>query len=696
MSSNLVTKIKTHLAFSACLVFCAAVLLIHLGGFGIFEPDEARRVGVVERIRQGQTVDLFPLDLEARSAAVLTNSFGDSEIMYRLPSVIFGLIAVTLLYLLLLPLIGAQTAVVSAVALVGSPFFLFHARQLTSAMPSITFEIAAIGGAMLAVTAQSSRARIAGLAVAAIGVILGSLSRGFAVGAAAPLLAVTFGALSSGLFHTDQEHAGNRRMLIVCLGIIGALCAFVIAGVVIFSPNDIPLLTGKETNAAVSKHTFEFAFEQMVYGWFPLCTLAPVAVAGLFRPSGSEPKGRAFVRTAAVYGVLLGYAAQVVSLDINGIQFASCALPMAMLIALGIEDLLNAATSRRFDVFVAAALLAVLIRDFAQNIQTLFYGFGQASLPVPKTFVKPVLEAGLFSIPTALLIVFGFLPKKWRIRPLSIALTFAAPMTFAVFITFFLIPETAVHLSSKYGVEMVEKYRNGDERIAFYDMTKPAKYMTKLSTIRELADWLSRDERVFALFPPKDLSLLDREMRNRSKKRVTVLEKGGERFMLSVSKPLAKEKDINPLKDFVQSTPFADTLPNATNINFNDVTSLLGWSLESEGDKNRLNRGQDLIFTSYWRVDGRIAGNYKMFMHFDGPGGRLSGDHDMFNNEYPTSQWQKGDYLKEVFRLEVPMYQARGKYSVRIGLYNDKGRLKIKDEPDAEENSMIITHIEIE
>jgi hypothetical protein len=254
----------------------------------------------------------------------------------------------------------------------------------------------------------------------------------------------------------------------------------------------------------------------------------------------------------------------------------------------------------------------------------------------------------------------------------------------------------SVHLSSKYGVQMVQKYRTGGERVAVYNMSKPQSSMTKLTSVRDLADWLSKEERVFALFPPKDLSLLDREMRNRNQKRAFVLEKGGERFMLAVSKPLSKEKNISSLKDFVQSKPFLETLPNSMNLNFNDAATLLGWSLESEGDENRLNRGQDLIFTSYWRVDGRIPSNYKMFMHFDGPGGRLNGDHDMFNNEYPTSQWQKGDYLKEVFRMEVPIYQSRGEHSVRIGLYNDKGRLKIKDEPKAEENSLIITTIEIE
>ena len=102
------------------------------------------------------------------------------------------------------------------------------------------------------------------------------------------------------------------------------------------------------------------------------------------------------------------------------------------------------------------------------------------------------------------------------------------------------------------------------------------------------------------------------------------------------------------------------------------------------------------MFTSYWHVTGRVPGKYKIFMHIDGPGGRLHGDHEPFEGLLPTTKWHKGDYLKEVYRLKVPRYQGSGKYRIKMGLFKGNARLPIKNEPSAEENSIFITSIMLE
>ncbi len=689
MAIEFSTKIKSYIGILFVLGFAAANLFFHLGKFGLFEPFETNRAERVAGLQNGEDAPVFPLRLEERLAARFASSTNASEFALRLPSAIFALASLVLLYFFVASAAGPGLGAMSALMLCGSSFFWLHGRQLTGAMPDAAAEIAALGGGMLAVLSPSDKGRITGMIAAGLGIALSVAFRGLLSGAVPPLLAVSFAALSSGLFSKARDDKA-RRVLIVGAAALGATAAFVYAGTVLFSSADLPLITGRETDAILSKHTFEFAFEQIVYGFFPLVALVPIAVVPIFRSDEGESEGRAFLRIFAVYALLFDYAAQVVSLKVNGMRFSPSALPMATLIALAVDDLVSAESPRRLDVFISAALLAVLIRDFAQNNQTLYYAYGVLDLAVPKDDIKPVIAAGLCSIPTALLIVFGFLPKRLRVRPVSLALSALAPLCFAVFLTFFLVPDAAAHLSSKQGVMAAEKYRKDDEPLAVLGKGIVAKKAKKLASVKELAEWLSGSRRVLALLPPKDLPALDRAVRERTGHQVFVLERTGDRFVLAVSKLEKGEANVSPLQGVVQSTPFDPPPPNAKEINFDDSVTLLGWRLEGEGDTHRLQRGQDLIFTSYWRVDGRIPGDYKMFMHIDGPGGRMHGDHPMFNGQFPTSTWQKGDYIKEEYRMKVPLYQSKGNYTVHIGLYNKGGRLRIKDVPEAVENSLPI------
>ena len=698
MTSTLSTQVKTHIGFLLCLVFSAAILFVRLGSFGFFEPFETSRVDQVEKIIGDQKLPAFPAAVSERAAAVFTDILGDSEFAMRLPSALFALLAAVLTYWVLFPFLGPVASALAALFLTGSPVWMFHGRQLTGAAPSIAAEIATLGGLMTAVFTETRRARVAGIVVALLGALLGVATRGLSVGLAAPAFAAAFAGASSGVFSKEKDAGkmNGQKLTVLVLVALGVLAAGTVFAVLISGEN-VPLVTGKEASAPLSKHTFEYAFEQMVYGWFPLCVFAPLAVAEAFRGNDAEPKTRRFARTFAIYAILLEYAAQVISLDVNGMRFAVTALPMVILIALAVDDLLCSEKPRRLDVFIAAALLAILIRDFAQNNQTLLYAYGVDAIPIPKDDFKPVILAGLFSIPTALLIVFSYLSfRVRRIRPLSLTLGVLAPVSFAVFISFFLMPLLSVHLSSKAGIEMVEKYRTGGEPLAVYGLTKSGRRVRKISTAREAAEWLGKPERAFLLFPPKELPAIDQRLRKKFDQQAFVLEKGGERFMVAVSRAEEGEKNVSPLKGNVQSKSFDPPPLHETDVSFDDKVTLLGWRLESEGDTNRLSRGQDLIFTSYWYVTGKIPGDYKMFMHFDGPGGRMHGDHDVFNGNFPTSIWQKGDYIREVYRKKVPLYQAKGTYTVKMGLFNNKGRLPVKDLPAEEENALTVTETVIE
>jgi hypothetical protein len=85
-----------------------------------------------------------------------------------------------------------------------------------------------------------------------------------------------------------------------------------------------------------------------------------------------------------------------------------------------------------------------------------------------------------------------------------------------------------------------------------------------------------------------------------------------------------------------------------------------------------------------------VGKDYKIFMHIDGPGGRIHGDHDPFDNKFPTSKWSEGDYLKEVYKKKIPVFQGAGEYTIRMGLFKGAKRMTVKDEPTAKDNSVLI------
>jgi hypothetical protein len=266
---------------------------------------------------------------------------------------------------------------------------------------------------------------------------------------------------------------------------------------------------------------------------------------------------------------------------------------------------------------------------------------------------------------------------------------------FAGFLNFSLVPDLSTHLSSKYAVDSYEKFRQGDEPLGVFG---PAKFVAEgehLRTHDDVVNWLDTEKRVFALFPPKDLAYLNNKMRTQTGRHLFVLDSASDRFFLATSKASADEKNTNAIARYVSGAPFDPPPRNQMKVNFNDKITLLGWHIRGPGGRDHLLAGKKGKFTTYWRCDAIVGGDYKIFMHIDGPGGRINGDHDPVERVYTTRHWSPGDYIKDVYHHEIPLYQRRGRYTVKIGLYQGKRRLTIKDFPAARENAIVLTRIEL-
>jgi hypothetical protein len=165
---------------------------------------------------------------------------------------------------------------------------------------------------------------------------------------------------------------------------------------------------------------------------------------------------------------------------------------------------------------------------------------------------------------------------------------------------------------------------------------------------------------------------------------------------LATSRPGPGEKNRNTIAPFVKNEPFASDTYQSVDIKFDNKIKLLGWSIQGEGGSKRIVRGKNMVVNTYWHCENPVNGNYKVFMHIDGPGGRIHGDHDPVEGIFPTGKWTKGDYIKDAYTRIVPLYQKKGKYTVRLGLYKGSKRLPILDQPLARENSLLITTVKVE
>jgi hypothetical protein len=376
------------------------------------------------------------------------------------------------------------------------------------------------------------------------------------------------------------------------------------------------------------------------------------------------------------------------------------AVPMSLAVALVLTRLERAPTPTVLAGLFAAAALAVLIRDFAQKPAAILEPLAWDGIPLPKEF-KPIMATAIAASPfAALLALSAFVgagepeASRWR-RWRTMALAPLAALAVGGYVSFVLVPGLSVDLSSRHVVEAFRSFADEGAPLGVYGPNRPPVKAEKLRTQTDLIDWLQRDERVFAMFPPKNLAPINRAYRQQAGRHVFVLDAESDRFMLATNRPRKDERDQNPIAAFVSSKPFDPAPAKPHQVNFDDKVTFLGWELRSETGKPHLQRGKAFDLISYWRCDDTMSKDYKVFIHIDGAGPRIHGDHMPVRDMYPTREWRAGDYIKDVYKGDVPLYQAKGSYRVRIGLYKGKSRMKILDEPTAKENAVNLGRIDL-
>ncbi len=192
----------------------------------------------------------------------------------------------------------------------------------------------------------------------------------------------------------------------------------------------------------------------------------------------------------------------------------------------------------------------------------------------------------------------------------------------------------------------------------------------------EVAEYLAGStSRRWAAFARPQLGRIDAKFRERANRHLVVARASNDRTVLVTNLPIEGERDENPLATSVRTEPPAN-VDRRTDIRFGESVELVGYDLELPRS-TYVGPGEHFVVTWYWRVRQRIAGGYQIFVHIDGPGGRINADHAPAGGAYPVSMWQPGDVVVDRQEIPVPAHVTSGEYTIYLGLWSGPNRLPV-------------------
>ena len=287
-------------------------------------------------------------------------------------------------------------------------------------------------------------------------------------------------------------------------------------------------------------------------------------------------------------------------------------------------------------------------------------------------------------------------------------------VVFALWLTQFVLPTLSNHFSFKPVMESYSKYARSGEKFgrfrvegkgtSFYTRTT----MVDLPTHDGVVNFLRSSERVFALVSADELATLDAAFKTGQVPYFAV-DASSSRFLLLSNRLAAGEQDDNPLKKNVwmaatnpvnnngqwnpsEHPPWTWRVPAAAT--FGDVIEVVGANFQET-----LRRPGSVKLELFFRVKGKVPGSYKIFVHLDGPAApRAIGDHDPVGKAFPTNNWLPGEYVRDIFDIEMPlMTTPAGTYQVFFGFWpgGEGKRLKITAGPNDGSDRVHLGNIEV-
>jgi 4-amino-4-deoxy-L-arabinose transferase-like glycosyltransferase len=696
-----------NLSAPVCYALLAALALAlffpRLGSFGFWDPYEVRVADAARNVATGAitlkqaTQQLAKPPATVALVAAGFKTVGIGELGGRLPLAVTALFAVLACFYAGSGLIRRRGALLGSFVLATAPAFLLGARQLTTNAPLLLATALAVGGLARAAWPPAGAPpwmRYIDTALAVVGLLLGQASAGLLVGVIAPLVAVAVALVAAA--------PGERRVATAAgLGSVAAVL-LTLAGWAWWKPAGYSPLLGGMPHAMLNTAVFSNALRQLGFGLFPWIALLPMAGIHALSSTTSdvEPQGREwFGRVVLVAWFMALYITA--TIHAAGVQelLVPAAPVVMLLVGAYLDDVLDSGEVQPFAALTAALGAVIIGRDYyvtpeyyvgAHMLETIRWPGPLITMPY-----LMVSFAAFFGgvIGLALGVPLGARDasdeQRRRGRFILVGGAAAASLAMAILTAHWIVPECSKHLSSKelYGKTKqldpsatIGQYHFSASGSSYYSGSKPP---VTLPTLDELFKFLARPEHVFVMAGAEELPSIDQFAKQRALSYLVVDDSSARYLMLS-NRLGPGEHDLNPLRLYVSDkTP---TPAHPLDINFDNKVQLIGWDAPPS-----ISSRQDFKLKLYFKVNAPLPGSYKIFVHFDGPGLRINGDHVPLDGKFPTQYWVPGSYVTDEHTVHpsdnnTGSAPTSGYYQIYMGLYMGAERLKIAAGPSDGDN----------
>jgi hypothetical protein len=389
-SSGPATSLLVPLALLGTL--CAALVLARLSAYGIWDPWELSVADAARKHAEGAAQD--PILLTVRLVSASFSAFGAREWAGRLPLALSGLLLLGVTGVWARALGDRRTGFFAAAALVATPYFLLHSREMVGATPAFLGAALVMYGASVAVFAPDlSRNQLLGaLAAGLLGGLIGVWSAGALSTVAPPLLAVAGAALLTG--RAGEVTGVQRAATWALIASAGLLLALLVQALLHHASGFSFLIGGAPNEGAVI--TYERTIEHLFHGFAPWSAVLPLALAVALRAPASS--GRAVLGPLCVLWAALAYVAQALLLSSYGSASFMAPGALAVAVAVWLREREESERADYAELLIILLMLGLIIRDFALYPGSPFAALELGETKVPEVFNPKRIWAGVLGL----------------------------------------------------------------------------------------------------------------------------------------------------------------------------------------------------------------------------------------------------------------------------------------------------------
>lgn len=293
-------------------------------------------------------------------------------------------------------------------------------------------------------------------------------------------------------------------------------------------------------------------------------------------------------------------------------------------------------------------------------------------------FVPLLLAAAVFGLPW-----LAYLQEQ--LGPLRILPVLVAALASGGFIAWSFQPNVGQHFSPRPAYETYAALSESeDDPLAAYRVgAEAARYYTNASVIEiddpdTLLEFLGAPERRWALLPSENLVALDAKHRDSLGRHLYVADASSTNLLLVTGTPIPGRPNQSFIANLIMPAGFAPKRP--LQADFGGRVALIGYDLVLPAEQS-VGAGQHFEITWYWQVSEPPPRGHEVFVHIDGNGLRLNGDHEPTGGRYPVSRWRPGEIVADSQKLLVPANFRADDYIMYVGWFRGDERLRVLSGP---------------